>query len=192
LQKKKTCKLPTDFNNIQWLALASCRAVEYGYSVLHIYNATHLGLEQISVERNGSLIDSAVISKDALTRESLVDKKASLTRRRLLQKGDSYKKAALTRRRLIWDRLVESWMFAFESVQVTNNTDKLLLTSSDIGFGTCHRFIIAFHSFPVEMGRRNSMIAIIIRYRWSGNGDIRYNTLFYPANSACTNVYRKA
>uniref|UniRef100_A0A914EIA4 Purple acid phosphatase n=1 Tax=Acrobeloides nanus TaxID=290746 RepID=A0A914EIA4_9BILA len=40
------------------------RSLKYGYTLLHVYNATHMHMEQISVADNGKVIDDIWIIKD--------------------------------------------------------------------------------------------------------------------------------
>ncbi|CAD5205997.1 unnamed protein product [Bursaphelenchus okinawaensis] len=50
---------------------SAARYVDYGYSVLHVHNRTHLYMEQISVERQKKVIDEFWISKDENTFPSI-------------------------------------------------------------------------------------------------------------------------
>uniref|UniRef100_A0A914WR41 Purple acid phosphatase n=1 Tax=Plectus sambesii TaxID=2011161 RepID=A0A914WR41_9BILA len=43
---------------------SAVRALDYGYSILTVYNYTHLYLQQISDDKNGAVIDSLWITKD--------------------------------------------------------------------------------------------------------------------------------
>ncbi|KIH42541.1 hypothetical protein ANCDUO_27474, partial [Ancylostoma duodenale] len=54
-----------EFSDTPW-PFSAARVNDYGYTILTVANSTHIHLEQISIEKNDSVVDEAWIVKDKL------------------------------------------------------------------------------------------------------------------------------